>query len=500
LITVTATNSFLRQFGFVEDPFASTNAGNESGLADYFVPPPYFHAVLGDPSVPQSHVVFAPRGGGKTAQRRMVENFSSSEGSFLCVTYNQFELPAGFSVGKADLAYNLTQIARTMLLGILLELDESAAKAESLTAQQRQLLKYLIDKLLGDLSAGQFERALAGIKSRGDKVRDWLVAVAEKAFELGTQDESLRYQFAQLADIARSIGFTATYILVDGIDELDLTGSDASATYSFIRGLVNDLQTLESPGVALKFFMWDQIEDLYREGGARPDRVPQFTLRWSVDQLQEMLRRRLSAFSEGRVESLGVLICADVPVNLDLLVAQLASGSPRDMVRMAQRIVAEATRETAEVRCIDEAAVWSGVRSFSREPAEELFGRVYLDRLTKVGEVTFTISRLASDVFRISENAARSGVQKWLATGQVAKIGEVPSKGRPQNVYGVMDVRLALAISPSKDITTLLTRIAFACPMCGHTCISDRAEIDCSNCGASFEPGDARSLMDVVRR
>jgi hypothetical protein len=365
-------------------------------------------------------------------------------------------------------------------LGILLELDESAAKAESLTAQQRQLLKYLIDKLLGDLSAGQFERALAGIKSRGDKVRDWLkkysrvmilvnavssklglgqVAVAEKAFELGTQDESLRYQFAQLADIARSIGFTATYILVDGIDELDLTGSDASATYSFIRGLVNDLQTLESPGVALKFFMWDQIEDLYREGGARPDRVPQFTLRWSVDQLQEMLRRRLSAFSEGRVESLGVLICADVPVNLDLLVAQLASGSPRDMVRMAQRIVAEATRETAEVRCIDEAAVWSGVRSFSREPAEELFGRVYLDRLTKVGEVTFTISRLASDVFRISENAARSGVQKWLATGQVAKIGEVPSKGRPQNVYGVMDVRLALAISPSKDITTLLTRI-----------------------------------------
>jgi hypothetical protein len=39
---------FLKQFGFEEDPFASTNAADEPNLADYFVEPPYFASVMGD--------------------------------------------------------------------------------------------------------------------------------------------------------------------------------------------------------------------------------------------------------------------------------------------------------------------------------------------------------------------------------------------------------------------------------------------------------------------
>jgi hypothetical protein len=68
-----SVNDFLNYFGFEGDPFESTNADNEPRLADYFVPPPYFPTVLGDARFPQSQVVLAPRGSGKTAQRRMIE-------------------------------------------------------------------------------------------------------------------------------------------------------------------------------------------------------------------------------------------------------------------------------------------------------------------------------------------------------------------------------------------------------------------------------------------
>jgi hypothetical protein len=69
----------------------STNAAEEPRLSDYFVEPPYFVSVMGDPSRPQSHVVLAPRGGGKTAQRRMIEDASQSQ-AILCVTYDTFDL------------------------------------------------------------------------------------------------------------------------------------------------------------------------------------------------------------------------------------------------------------------------------------------------------------------------------------------------------------------------------------------------------------------------
>ena len=78
-------NRLLESFGFRADPFASTNADDEPDLAAYFVPPPYFAAVQGDPKNPRPDVVLAPRGGGKTAQKRMIEEASSPNG-ILCVT------------------------------------------------------------------------------------------------------------------------------------------------------------------------------------------------------------------------------------------------------------------------------------------------------------------------------------------------------------------------------------------------------------------------------
>ena len=109
---------FLTQFGFTEDPFESTNADAEPYLAQYFVPPPYFPSVLGDTANPKSHVILAPRGGGKTAQRRMIEDRSAELQDFLCISYDKFEQPSGFRLEQATWAYHMNQVCRLILIGV----------------------------------------------------------------------------------------------------------------------------------------------------------------------------------------------------------------------------------------------------------------------------------------------------------------------------------------------------------------------------------------------
>jgi hypothetical protein len=88
--------SFITRRGFSDDPFAFTDSDREDRLSDYFVPPPYFAGVMGTPSSPEPTIVFAPRGGGKSAQRRMVEEASVDPSApFLCITYSNFESVGG---------------------------------------------------------------------------------------------------------------------------------------------------------------------------------------------------------------------------------------------------------------------------------------------------------------------------------------------------------------------------------------------------------------------
>ncbi|MBU4447640.1 MAG: hypothetical protein KKD99_03555, partial [Proteobacteria bacterium] len=98
--------AFFENLGFKSHPFAHTNADEEPHLADYYIPPPFFDAVTGDSKNPNATVVLAPRGGGKTAQRRMVEAWALSN-KVLAVTYDRFEFGVGQNLKDIGLPYHL---------------------------------------------------------------------------------------------------------------------------------------------------------------------------------------------------------------------------------------------------------------------------------------------------------------------------------------------------------------------------------------------------------
>jgi hypothetical protein len=185
--------------------------------------------------------------------------------------------------------------------------------------------------------------------------------------------ESLRFILHRLGRIARVIGFNSVYVLVDRVDEFDLTATDASKAFAFIRPLLIDLPTLQEEGFGFKFFLWDATQDAFQAAGVRSDRVSVHSLQWSVDDLKLMISRRLKAFSSGRVSTLNELMCESVGLDIDTLAANVASGSPRDLIRLMARVLAEETRVSDDKTCIASAAWWAGVSGFSEVRVNELF-------------------------------------------------------------------------------------------------------------------------------
>jgi Zn finger protein HypA/HybF involved in hydrogenase expression len=512
--------AFFAQFGFTEDPLESTNAESEPLLNDYFVPPPYFPTLLGNPARPQSHIILAPRGGGKTAQRRMIETQSETD-NFLCVTYDASEQPPGTSLTSATWAFHIRLVAQRLLVALLLAIEEDRFQVDLLSVHQRHVLRASVDAFLGPLSEQEFHSAVSAVKTFGQRASDFWrtyagpisaaiqvlmnkaglgnLQVPQQLNDASRRDDQLRYYFEQLLQISHTLGFSSTYFLVDKVDESSATEGNAAATFDYIRAILTDLPTLETPHACFKFFLWDRIEDLYRENGGRPDRVPILVLHWTVSELATMLERRLAAYSAGRITSLNQLLEPNSEVDFHRLSAYLGNGSPRDMIRFAKTVTNEATKRTVPLT-ITSGNIWVAVISFSAARAQEL-SPGYLSDLRKIGVPSFTINYLANDVFHISVQAARNKIQNWVNAGIVQRIGQLPNPGnRPMHLYALADLRLAVAASTGTDVQLVLDNYTVECPNCKMLVITAELRATCPDCSTPFSLTEAKSLLRLCSR
>lgn len=464
------------QLGFSGHPFAKTNADEEPNLSDYFVPPAYFDAIVGDADSPSSSVVLAPRGAGKTAQRRMVEDRSSELG-FLAVTYDRFEFSGGDKVEEISLKYHLRNVITRVLVATLSYASEYPDVIRNLSNAERKELGLFIQSYLGELTGEGVQELLRELRSIPDKIRKFwgenvgflepVVNYLLKTYDLepidlpDVQQEEKRlsatykYQLESLLTFAQKFGFKSLYVLIDKVDETEQTGNDAGKTYSLIRPLIRDLELLGVEGYAFKFFLWDKVQDLYR-ADARPDRVPQYKLKWTRPALREVLTARLKAFSENRIETIQGILTDDPGFDIDDAICVMANGSPRNMIRICERILTAQSERDANSSTIDLAAVDSGILEFSDMLTLELYGDEILRDMQRVGRELFTTNFVANDVLKISGQGARNKITGWTNTGVVKQVGTiaVPPARRPVNLYCAVDpvvVRIMHRTTPFKE-------------------------------------------------
>jgi hypothetical protein len=496
----------LKTLGFEQDPFATTNADEEELLKNYFIEPPFFKAVYGDINRPKSTIVFAPRGGGKTALKRRIE-ISSGMDAFLCVTYNSFPT-TGIKLIDVDQPYHLKNIVRILLVAVMGALTSDGVG--SLTGEQRHFLYLLIKSHLSGLDKSDLKSAISSVKNFSDRAKDaWNAALGPvsivlnavlthfhfKAAELAKFDQEkaaigdLKSQIVFISELLPQLGFQSTYVLVDKIDETVLTSEKSSAAFAFAKPLLTDLPLLELDRLAFKLFLGDRTEDETR-AICRPDRIKTYSLKWTTSQLKQMLSKRLLAHSDGKVESLGSIFAAGTEIDVDELVVILSGGSPRNIIRICKSIFDQQSEVDASSNRISEQAFLKGIELIADELASESMPPAVLRDLKKLKRTDFTMRLVYADVFRISQNAGAQKVQAWQDCGAVVKVGTRPEKrgNRPSNVYAIASPIVLKNVFSDISVLEFWTKKIRICS-CGEIVMRDwdiSEEHTCHTCEKSL--------------
>ena len=100
--------------------------------------------------------------------------------------------------------------------------------------------------------------------------------------------------FDQLVEFVRIFSFSGIVVLVDKVDETQVTQSSSEMTSRLIHPLLAHIQLLEISGFAWMFFLWAQVKS-YFESGAYPvrlDKIAHATIEWEYPFFQEMFNSR----------------------------------------------------------------------------------------------------------------------------------------------------------------------------------------------------------------
>ncbi|MBT6049440.1 MAG: hypothetical protein HOG49_21800 [Candidatus Scalindua sp.] len=252
--------------------------------------------------------------------------------------------------------------------------------------------------------------------------------------------ETYKYQLEILFDLVKKLGFQAIYLLIDRPDETEKTGNNPEATYRLIQPLIKDLELLGLDGYGFKFFLWDQIEKFHRED-ARPDRILQYKLTWKRSVLQNVLSLRLKAFSTNHISTFKQLMSTETEVDVDEAICLMSNGSPRNLIRICERIFTFQAESNPDSMKIDFNSVDRGILDFCEMFFKEIYGEDLLKIIQRVGRELFTTNYVANDILKITTNSARNKITNWVNIGLVNQVGtvSVSYSTKPVNFYCVID-------------------------------------------------------------
>jgi hypothetical protein len=282
-------------------------------------------------------------------------------------------------------------------------------------------------------------------------------------------------------------------VLIDRVDESEKTGNNAERAYQLVGPLLRDLELLGIPGIGFKFFLWDQVLPYFR-GDARPDRVPQYSLRWGRQALQGVLAKRLRAFSSDKVQRFADLMSESPGYSVDEAVCLIANGSPRNVIRICERILAVQAETDAEATRIYPTAVDRGIELYCEQIATEAYGEDKVKDLQRVGRELFTINFLANDVFKKThENTSRNKVTAWQECGLVKQVGSVTvvEGRRPLNLYYVTDPAVVRLIHRASPMASFLNERWLTCKHCNQDNLQDASLVPEGNDRVCHECGHA---------
>lgn len=379
---------WVNYFGFQRFPFDRPESGNEEFsrpdfLASCFVEPKGFERVFGQADSPVTALLFAARGTGKTACRVMMDYYcqhglarlgisQSGEPSYvLSVPHIRLDNLLAYArqsspnagLPEISVEHHGVEIMRQAIPAFVEIIGKNPGLAEN--------VKILSKPEFEDLSLFIIIYSAYLTSSQKDFLRDMGVDMPPltnpmkgliqqgPSYERPPAWETTLYQqrlgvsplnhIEQWARLMRRIGVQATYVLVDGVDELTGSAQDPAYAYSLIRPLLTYLRLMdETRYFALKFFLPSDLEKLLLTDPAfRRDRgfVIQ-KLEWRKQDLINILRERLNALRKSNYQprdrtaaGFDALCVVELRGQIEQNIIDLMDGNPRHLMNFCALMV-----------------------------------------------------------------------------------------------------------------------------------------------------------------
>lgn len=324
---------WLQRVGFLNNPFALKQADDEGDqLNEYFVAHPSYNTIV-DSTILRSNILHAPRGSGKSSLRRMFQlhcQRDTAEPRTLVVQMTDWmPITARRSVASViPPEDHFHELARRVVLA-LAQSEHTPWAQRGLRADVAQQVSWLC------LSYNDY---LIPAERRTLARYGWLPEAFDcRPYAIDRLPIARRVQL--LADLVQGLGFRGCYVLIDGVDELLETAADWAAGANLIEALLANLAIVEAAQIAFKFFIPSEVVyELQARGRLRGDRIQVLGVQWDDTLLQELLSRRLQAFSNGLIERLAQLNASPSTADIDGAIVQAAAGSPRALLNLGDAL------------------------------------------------------------------------------------------------------------------------------------------------------------------
>lgn len=355
--------NWLRFFGFASSPFDKPDAVRED--PEMWVRPVSFDRILGTAGNPETVLVFAPRGGGKTACRRLIEYYSSPQtgggelsdvgGRILTVPHVKFEdsadcLRSGESVETEWHVKQILDEASKRLIDYIHMSDEVRGllsdEVKTLYPQHRKELYALLDFYWRSWESER-ESLLALFPEFAQQTAPLPSTSSVEHLE--------RFVALVCGKDGKGLGFNAIYVLLDGIDQIYETAdlNDDTVLGLVLPLLANRRLMCDTAKLAFKCFLPAEIKDrLLGSPALKNTGLRREEIRWFDRNIGDILHRRLlqhkvnnkdrdnneenfnSSFT--RIEA---LCDPQLRGDIERRLFQVARGNPRNVIRLCDFMI-----------------------------------------------------------------------------------------------------------------------------------------------------------------
>ncbi len=399
---------FLWDKGFIQDPFVPHRAreGNEEELlSSIFMMVNGFDAFIGDPAMPQTHILCAPRGHGKTSHLLQVKkSVLTRSARALVVELTDFNYILKDGLEHVTI-YRYIEIIRKKVI-------------EEINSQIHQHPAYL-QKLEHSPYYDAFctwltcYSAEAAWQSRRHVREQDIIAHNQEANSYGPE-----IWLEKLAAFAKAAGFASVYVLVDGVDETAQTTLENNKSLDIMVKMLLPLLAsqglMHGRGFAFKFFIPTYLHTHMKEQHVcRLDCYNSFELTWTPTDLERILNMRLSYASEGGISSF--LMLCDEECEEDFQAIIQAASFPYRLIEWLDKVI---NLHCTTVTDVDE--------NISAETLQTVLQQVYSPSImdialtcTPTTEHTILATYIFEAIVSIPSSSPTSVTYTWKIDGQV---------------------------------------------------------------------------------